>query len=244
MISCIYTITNKVNNKIYIGKTNNFISRKNHHKCDLRKGTHINFYLQSAWNKYGEDNFVFEIIEEYEIDHLCAMEHYWANLLDVFNYNKGYNTKPTHPYCKGGNSKEAIDKTRVALLGRKHSVESIDKMSKIKLGKVMPEETKRKISESNKGKIISEETRKKLSIHRYNNPLTPFKGQKRPHDLMMKIGETRKKPIAQYTLDMIFIKEWKSAIDAKNELNINKGNIASCCKGIRNNAGGYIWKYR
>jgi hypothetical protein len=31
------------------------------------KNKHHNVYLQSAWKKYGEDNFEFEILEEYDI---------------------------------------------------------------------------------------------------------------------------------------------------------------------------------
>lgn len=63
MISCIYTITNKINGKIYVGKTYNFFNRKSQHKCALRENTHENRHLQRAWNTYGEDSFIFEILE-------------------------------------------------------------------------------------------------------------------------------------------------------------------------------------
>ena len=42
MISCIYTITNKVNGKLYVGKTNNFLYRMSKHKYTLRNNIHIN----------------------------------------------------------------------------------------------------------------------------------------------------------------------------------------------------------
>jgi len=60
----IYKITNKVNNKIYIGNTNNFKRRKSQHISSLRKNKHTNIYLQNAWNKHGESNFKFEALEE------------------------------------------------------------------------------------------------------------------------------------------------------------------------------------
>ena len=61
----IYKITCKVNNKIYIGSTEVcFKQRFKKHKQRLRNNYHENDYLQKSWNKYGEDNFVFEILEE------------------------------------------------------------------------------------------------------------------------------------------------------------------------------------
>lgn len=62
----IYQIRNVINNKIYIGSTNNFEKRFKTHFRNLNKQIHPNKYLQSAVNKYGLDNFKFEIVEELE----------------------------------------------------------------------------------------------------------------------------------------------------------------------------------
>ena len=60
----IYRITNKLNGKSYIGKTSmNFGDRWDCHRAQLNGGYHDNPHLQNAWNKYGADNFEFEIIE-------------------------------------------------------------------------------------------------------------------------------------------------------------------------------------
>jgi len=59
----IYKITCLVDDKFYIGSTNNFSSRWNYHKNCLRRNCHDNNYLQNSWNKHGEDNFKFEIIK-------------------------------------------------------------------------------------------------------------------------------------------------------------------------------------
>ncbi len=61
-ISCIYEIRNLINNKIYIGSTNNFYSRRNKHLSQLNNGVHPNIKLQRAWNKYGHSNFEFDIL--------------------------------------------------------------------------------------------------------------------------------------------------------------------------------------
>ena len=67
----IYQIRNIVNNKVYIGQTiRNFELRKTEHFSNLRHGTHGNFELQQDWDDFGEEKFIFEILEEIqEINH-------------------------------------------------------------------------------------------------------------------------------------------------------------------------------
>jgi hypothetical protein len=67
-------------------------------------------------------------------------------------------------------------------------------------------------------------------------------------EIRRKISQTlsivRKKPIGQFTLSNVFIKEWKSATDASNILNIDRGSICKCCNnGIYKSVSGYKWKY-
>ena len=50
--------------------------------------------------------------------------------------------------------------------------------------------------------------------------------------------------ILQYFRSGEFIREWPSALEVGRVLGINRGNIASCCKGKRNFAGDYRWKYK
>lgn len=59
----IYKIEQLSTNKKYIGSSKNIESRWKEHVRDLRKNEHHSWKLQKAWNKYGEDNFKFEIIE-------------------------------------------------------------------------------------------------------------------------------------------------------------------------------------
>lgn len=62
-MAVIYQITNMVNGKYYIGSAESFARREWQHKYDLKRGAHKNPRLQAAWNKYGADAFVFEVIE-------------------------------------------------------------------------------------------------------------------------------------------------------------------------------------
>lgn len=56
------------------------------------------------------------------------------------------------------------------------------------------------------------------------------------------IDKTRK-PVNQYDLNGNLIKTWYSMNEASGTLNITQQNISKCCKGQRQKAGGYVWKY-
>lgn len=94
-------------------------------------------------------------------------------------------------------------------------------------GKHHTEETKRKIRESNKGKPKSEETKQKMRKAQ--------KGKPKPQ---------HRKPILQYTLDGVFIKEWSSGKEIYQTMSFSQGNISSCCSGALKSAYGFIWRYK
>ena len=75
----IYKIQNIINGKMYIGLSSNIYKRWNIHKCILRKNMCKNQHLQYAWNKHGEESFVFSIIEQCEKQFLSEKEKYYIN---------------------------------------------------------------------------------------------------------------------------------------------------------------------
>ena len=89
MKSGIYKIENKVNGKVYIGSSNSIRRRWQKHKALLRHGKHQNSHLQAAWDKYGEDNFSFSVIELCPIDQLISREQYFiASINPEYNQSK------------------------------------------------------------------------------------------------------------------------------------------------------------
>ena len=92
--SGIYQIRNLANGKLYIGSASNLYRRKNHqHLYLLRKRVHYNTHLQNAFNKYGEQNFIFEVIEFVEDKNkLLELEQYWLDKLNIIK--EGYNKSP------------------------------------------------------------------------------------------------------------------------------------------------------
>jgi group I intron endonuclease len=86
----IYQIKNLDNGKIYIGSTSNFKSRKSNHINNLRNGTHVNRFLQNAWNKHGENAFEFSILETTTIEDQYYKEQEYLNDLQPYEPD-GYN---------------------------------------------------------------------------------------------------------------------------------------------------------
>lgn len=87
MKNVIYKIRNVVNNKFYVGSTVNSRKRFWEHRKALRANVHTSTALQRAWNKYGEDCFKFEIVEQLSSrEELFPAEQKW---LDE-NYGKEY----------------------------------------------------------------------------------------------------------------------------------------------------------
>ena len=85
----IYKITNILNNKIYIGKTEHIdpIKRWKEHIKDSKRERNKNRPIYKAINKYGVENFSFEILEE--TDKPEQQEIYYISLYD--SYKNGYN---------------------------------------------------------------------------------------------------------------------------------------------------------
>lgn len=161
-MQAIYRIKNTTNGMFYIGSTKNLHKRFMEHANALRKNTHHNQHLQSAWNKYGEKSFCFELVEEVkEISLLLEREQHWLDKTEAYIRGKGYNLCPKAISCEGVTRSEEFK----------------DNLSKNRRGPLNPNfgkkptaETRRKISESHKGdknpmygKKHTPETRKKMS---------------------------------------------------------------------------------
>ena len=86
----IYKIVNLINNKMYIGQSSDIYKRWKEHKKNLRRNLHVNKCLQAAVNKYGLENFRFDIIETCDSAMLNSKE---IELIEKYNTfaPQGYN---------------------------------------------------------------------------------------------------------------------------------------------------------
>jgi group I intron endonuclease len=109
-VSGIYTITNTVNGKIYVGKSKRLYHRKYQHFTELKKNKHSNSYLQAAVNKHGIDQFVFNVIEYCCEDDLGKREHFWITRYKSDERDYGYNLEKIDENGLSCRSEESINK--------------------------------------------------------------------------------------------------------------------------------------
>jgi len=91
MNSGIYKIKNNINNKVYIGSSVNLKKRESKHFWMLRNKIHDNEFLQSSFDKYGCENFLFETIEICDLESLVERENYYIELYKSNAMKFGYN---------------------------------------------------------------------------------------------------------------------------------------------------------
>lgn len=131
MRSGIYQIKNQINGHRYIGSAVNLRNRWLGHLSGLRRQRHRNRHLQAAFKKYGEDAFVFSVLEYVrELGKLIECEQHYLDAL--------------HPEYN-------IESVAGSSLGVRRTEETRRKMTASRMGHQTTAETRRKISESLSG---------------------------------------------------------------------------------------------
>jgi predicted GIY-YIG superfamily endonuclease len=113
------------------------------------------------------------------------------------------------------------------------------------LGKKQSEITKKRKSAALKGKPKPEGFGEMMRQVRQGVPKPKGMGKKvsenRNHK---KAAENQQKPILQFSLDNILIKEWPSIKHAAEGTNSNASTISKVCRGILKTTNGFIWKFK
>lgn len=221
----VYKITNKINNKCYIGITKHTFRERYNHRDDWWNAPRVNRKLLNAVKKYGPDNFKVEILLRCEHGKLEEMEIYYISLYNSFN--DGYNL------TSGGNYSYVIsEETRI-----KNS-ESVKKQ--FKNGRVVWNKGKKlKSSHINK----STETKKKRFA---SGEITPWnKGKKtgRPSETaVINSAIAHKKPVECY-YNGTLVKTYDGLVDTKVD-GFNPVQVCLCCKGKVKTHKKHTFKYK
>lgn len=158
----IYQIRNLVNGKVYIGSSCEIGKRFCQHKWLLGIGKHHSPYLQNAWNKYGPDAFVFEVLENCSEEDVLKREQWYLDEKKPYDRVNGYNNarfaesgakgRPMSEKNKAilrlintGRTmpRDAVERAAAKRRGLKHAESSKEQMRQAKLGVARSEEAKR-----------------------------------------------------------------------------------------------------
>lgn len=126
----IYQIRNVITGAVYIGSIlkRDPNDRWVRHRKDLRGNRHHSQHLQRAWNKYGEHNFVFEILEKVDGDVIPVEQKYLDIRKNKYHYNLNYNVCWAAGNCQGRVwSPEMRKKLSIAHLGHQQTPEAKQK---------------------------------------------------------------------------------------------------------------------
>lgn len=236
----IYKIQCLSNGKVYIGQTKNKRKRWDEHKYELRRGIHHSTHLQRAWNKFGEKNFTFTVIEECQQENADEREVYWIRFYDSTNKMKGYNLEG------GGNINKTLSDETKKKIGR---LNKLHYHSKVKFYVNSPEAIKKR-SESNRGKRRNTDFRKRMSeiASLRTGESNPFYGQKHSDEFkeMMSVrfkGVARRppKPLIATHIETGEVLEFSSRKEAE-EYGFNRTGICAVLNGKWNSYKGYIFK--
>ena len=158
----IYQIQSKVHpERIYVGSSINMSKRKEQHFRIITRGKH-NPKIQGHCKKYGIDDLIFEIIEEFDFiskEHLLDREQFYLDTL-----------KPWFNVCTKADSPLGVvvsDETRKKLSeshkGHKQSRETIEKQIASRRGKTWRWTEEAKAKKKGHGHSQTKETRAKIS---------------------------------------------------------------------------------
>lgn len=272
MASGIYKITNIINGNIYIGSSKNIHNREIQHFSDLRLRKHSNSHLQRAYNKYGKERFVFNIVERCKESQRLLREQWYLD--NIINWDKDYNISKMA--TGGGGKTGQFTQTEITeifqlrnigwglkkIAGKFNATKSnisciLNKRSYKEFSKDLILIPIKKDKRNGQIKWLSK-YRNAVAIGEYYNlnSTTIDKISKKENiteipcrEILKSIrkdirGLHRKKAICQYTKSWELINCFESLTCAATTLNKKISTISDALKGRAKTAYGYKWKYQ
>ena len=237
----IYKIENRINGKIYIGKSKNIKKRFIQHKYYLTKGLNpktYNRYLKNSVEKHGIENFCFSVLETFEeIDEylLAEAEIKWMDYYNSYNSDKGYNLKrdSSTKTEMSDSTKKLMTKSRIGELNGNYGNKWSDEQKKI-MSEIKKEHLKNSDSYGDEWKAKISAKSKEL-----------WKDENKKKQMAKKVAKAKQKyKFHQYDKKSIdYIKTFDSVEDIILENPSYKWqNIYSVCNGYKKSYMGFIWK--
>lgn len=221
----IYLITDKTNNKQYIGQTINFEKRMKEHTYGRNKRR--NCIIDKAIQKHKKENFEFKIIDS-------ATSQEEIDLLEK-KYIKEYNCLKPNGYniLKGGRNQQGAWNMKPILVYDLN-------------GNFIKEyESAGQLERESNYKYSSRDIRRACvtATHKYSDILIKFKDNKENIKKYEKPLSARRRKIKQYDIFGNYICSFNSIIEASKITNTNRTSISGCLSNTYKTANNFIWKY-
>ncbi|MGI0060457.1 MAG: GIY-YIG nuclease family protein, partial [Nitrosotalea sp.] len=220
----VYKITNKINNKAYVGQTVQKLSKR---IAQHRNDFHRNRAIGMAMRKYGMENFSIEVLCNCDsLEDLNIQEYELINKYNTIAPN-GYNLRD------GGNNSKMSDiakqKLSIANTGKKQSTKTIQKRSMALIGHAVSSQHLERLELYNLNRVFSSSTRQKMATAKIGQKQSPESIQKRAikmtgHRPFKVVGAVRIDPVTHEE------KIYEQIIDAKKD-GFNNSRIVQCCRG-------------
>lgn len=225
----IYKITNKINNKIYIGLTRKTPQERWKMHINAAYNIHSKDYnalFKKAIRKYGVENFIVETIEECStLEELKKREIYWIKYYNSYAFDSngwGYNSTRGGDCATYEKAVYQIDILTGKIINEFSSIVEAEQMTGAgDINLVL----KNKYGEQPFGSGTTW-----IYKNEYNNY--------HPEEHYEQYGV-----ICQLDLLGNFIQYWLGPTQASKKLNITQGNISSCLTKNRQKAGNFQWCY-
>lgn len=249
MLGYIYTITNNITKKVYVGQTIKPKERWLKHKNEAKHIDSLAYksHLYNSMNAYGIDNFSFEIIDECDCEILDERERYWIQELHTLEPN-GYNISnggrklfgEENPFYGKHHSEETKQILSAKNTGRKATDEERKMRSEINkgvnnpfYGKQHSDEIKRKIKESNIKNGNYEKASDRMRLHNPND------------------GSFFSKAVVMLDANLNILNTFESAKSAGDYIKAKglskaktpSNSISDVCRELQKSAYGFYWRY-
>jgi group I intron endonuclease len=209
----IYKVTCTITNEVYIGATGRSIEERKQNH-EQKAEKGVGSYFQNAIATYGPDAFTWEQIDTANsVDELAQKERTYV--FKFKSFEQGFNGD------QGGGLQKSIhqygiDKSYLNTFGSlEQAAEAVD----------------------GKEKSISN------ACLGYNVTYRGCYWSYIKNDSYAGIPDRRKKKVTQFTLLGNTIANFHSVAEASRKTGISKTSISRCCRGEREQTGGFIWKY-
>jgi len=227
----VYCALNTLNNKVYIGYTQQTLNDRKKSHISHAKWEKDNTYFHNAINKYGKENFQwFVIFQGFFLEELKEKEKQFIKRFKSNDKQYGYNLTSGGEQCYFNESvklkiskrakERGIGGEKNPFYGKRHSLETRKRWSKIRRGRPC----------SNPGYTHSNEIKKILSEKAKIRNANP--------EFLLRLKEKAGKPVICLNNNIKYL----SLKDAAKELSINYSSLKSAFRKNKSHKG-YNFKY-